>query len=148
MTLSEKAAYIKGLADGANIDFTADTGKVLKAVIDILEDIALSVEDLEDTSAALGDEIDDISADLTELESEIYGDEDDDEDDDDEDEELYEIVCPACGEKIFADGEKLEEGSTTCPACGEKLEFELPEECDGECDFSCGCGCDCENKDE
>ena len=39
MNVSEKAAYIKGLVDGLELDGTTKEGKVLAAIIDLLGDI-------------------------------------------------------------------------------------------------------------
>ena len=46
MTISEKVSYIKGLAEGLELDSTDKNSKVLKAIIELLEDVALTVEDL------------------------------------------------------------------------------------------------------
>ena len=46
MTLTEKAAYIKGLMDASELDKTSKEGKILAAVVDLLDDMALTVSDL------------------------------------------------------------------------------------------------------
>ena len=47
MTISEKVAYLKGLADGLNIDTEkSKEGKLLNVIIGILEEIGMSIEDL------------------------------------------------------------------------------------------------------
>ena len=43
MTLSEKAAYLKGLMDGLKLDTEKDENKVLAAVVDMLSDVAETV---------------------------------------------------------------------------------------------------------
>ena len=50
MNLTEKVAYIKGLTDGLKLDDNKDEVKVLKAITDLLEDLALTVADLEDAA--------------------------------------------------------------------------------------------------
>ena len=45
MTVSEKVAYIKGLAENAGFEDSAKD-KVVKAIIDVLEDIAAEVAQL------------------------------------------------------------------------------------------------------
>ena len=52
----------------------------------------------------------------------------DDEDDDEDDDELYEVVCPCCGDTICLNEGMLEEGSMNCPGCNELLEFDFDEE--------------------
>ncbi|MCI8553910.1 MAG: hypothetical protein HFJ80_03085 [Clostridiales bacterium] len=133
MTVTEKVAYLKGLAEGLSVDDTSKEGKLLKAVIDVLDDLAMSVEDLEDYTAELTEQVDAVDEDLDSLESAYYGDFDEDED---FDEEYYDITCPNCGDEFSVDEETLLEGGMECPNCGEHLEFDL--ECDCE-DEACGC---------
>ena len=49
--VTEKVAYLKGLIEGFSIDENSKEGKLLKAVMDVLSDLAVSVEDLEDYTA-------------------------------------------------------------------------------------------------
>ena len=53
---------------------------------------------------------------------------DDDDFDFDEDEDIYEVVCPTCGDSIMLNEQMVEEGSMSCPNCGELLEFDLEDE--------------------
>ena len=65
MTISEKVAYLKGLAEGLGVNAEdSKEGKVLAVVIDALEQIGLSIEDLENNVQELGEELDAISDDL------------------------------------------------------------------------------------
>ena len=47
MTLTEKAAYLKGLIEGYELNNDSKEGKVYTALIDLLDDLAMSVEDTE-----------------------------------------------------------------------------------------------------
>ena len=132
MTITEKVAYLRGLAEGMKLDSSTNEGKLTLAIIDTLDDIALTVSDLEDTVAELSAQVDEIDDDLGELEDEAYSDGCDDEDEDFDD-TLYEVECPSCGDIICLDEEMLDEGEIDCPNCGEKLEFDFE---DGDCD--CG----------
>ena len=132
MTISEKVAYLKGLSEGLNLDTETKEGKILSVVIDILEDIGLSIADLEENHLALGDEIDQLSNDLSDIEDIVYEDEEEDE------EEYFEVECPKCNEKITVDEGILEGGSIQCPNCGEKIEFDFDDET---------CPCCCEDED-
>ena len=139
MTLTEKVAYLKGLAEGLALDADKPEVKVINAMMDILDDLALSVSDLEDEVAIIGEQVDAIDEDLEELEECFYEEYDDcDCCDDDYDDEFdyYDVECPSCGEIISVDEEILEEGSINCPACNELLEFEI----------ECDCGC-CDDED-
>ena len=42
--LAERVSYIKGLMDGMNIDLATNEGKLFKAIVDVLDDMALSIE--------------------------------------------------------------------------------------------------------
>ena len=81
MNTSEKVAYVKGLAEGLGYDDTSKEGKILAAILDILEDVAHDIEDLEENAWDLGEAIDQVSDDLAEIEDVVY-DEDYDEDED------------------------------------------------------------------
>ena len=124
MGISEKIAYLKGLMEGMNVDTESNEGKLFAAVVDVLDEIALEVEDLTDEVVELGDGLDVISDDLSDVEDIVY-DEWDDDDDDDEEEECYATTCPECEEEIFFDDTMLEDGEIICPNCGAKLEFDL-----------------------
>ncbi|MDD4124947.1 MAG: hypothetical protein PHW77_04385 [Eubacteriales bacterium] len=73
MNVAEKAAYIKGLMEGMKFNTETDEGKLIKNIVDLLEDLSLSVQDLEDETATLGDYIDEIDQDLGEVEEEVFG---------------------------------------------------------------------------
>ena len=121
MGISEKIAYLKGLMEGMNVDTESNEGKLFAAVVDVLDEIALEVEDLTDEVMELGDGLDVISDDLSDVEDIVY----DDEDEEDEEEECYTTTCPECEEEIFFDDTMLEDGEVICPNCGAKLEFDL-----------------------
>ena len=147
MTISEKAAYLKGLMDGLELDTEKAEGKMIEKIVDLLGDMAKRLTDIEETTIAISDELDEIEEDLDAIEDFILDEEedyDDDEDDfedwddeddfedegfdyGDEDSIIYEVKCP-CGEIINFDEETLEEGSMTCPNCGELLEFSLEDD--------------------
>ena len=132
MTLSEKSAYLKGLMEGLKIDTEKSEGKMIAAIVDMLEEVAYSISDIEENAGAVSDELDQIEEELDTIEEYLYDDEDVDSDDDEEfdfgDEALYEVKCPTCNEVITIDESTIEEGSTVCPKCGEKLEFDMDDE--------------------
>ena len=140
MNLTEKAAYLKGLKDGLNLNTETAEGKLIAALIDLVDEMAASVTDIEDMSYAVSEELDAIEDELDAIE-EVLDDEfeEDYEDDDDEDEVdddgdyefdddvIYEVKCPTCGEVINLDEEMLDAGKIECPNCGEELEFDVSE---------------------
>ena len=148
MTISEKAAYLKGLMDGLKLDTEKAEGKMISAIVELLGDVTKKLTDVEDTTIAISDELDEIEEDLDAIEDYILDVEEDleeelDEEDDygfddgeeyeegfdfgDEDSIIYEVKCP-CGNIINFDEQTLEEGSIVCDECGELLEFSLEDE--------------------
>ena len=151
MEISQKVAYLKGLAEGLALDTETNEGKMIAAIVDLLGDMTKKVVDIEDTTIAISDELDEIEEDLDAIEDYIldeeddedddYGDEDgwdDDEDDEEDDGEegfdfgdeettVYEVQC-ACGNIIDFDEDVLESGSIVCDKCGETLEFSFDDD--------------------
>lgn len=148
MTNTERVSYIRGLAEGLELDENKKEVKVINAIIDLLDDMALSMSDLKDNVDDMADQLDAVDEDLGSVEDDLYGsgddsDEDDEDDEEDEDGCYYEVTCPKCNEKVCLPEEVIEKGQINCPNCGESLEFDLDEE-DG-----CGEGCCCgSEKDE
>ena len=68
MTNSEKAAYIRGLMEGMDLDPNAKETKLFNAIVDLLDDLSLSVEEMEDAYDELSGQVDEIDEDLGELE--------------------------------------------------------------------------------
>ena len=120
MGVSEKVAYLKGLMEGLKIDADSDNGKMFKAIIDVLDEVALEIEDLTDEVMEVGDGLDVVSDDLADIEEMVY----DDDEDEDDDEPVYMTTCPECEEKIYFDEDYLQDGTVVCPNCGAKLEFD------------------------
>ena len=146
MNLTEKAAYIKGLAEGLEIDKESKEGKIIAALLDLtgemaqeLASVRKDIDEIDDDLDYLNDYVEELDDDLESVENFLGGEDEDDEDDeddslfDDEDcdgdcegchgcdgEEYYEIVCPSCGETVCFDQE-LDPENLVCPACGEKF---------------------------
>lgn len=147
MDICEKISYIKGLSDGLDLDTTTKEGKILAAVIELLEDITEEICDIEDACDDICEQLDAVDEDLANLEDFVF------EEDCDcdcgcdcdcdcgccDDDGLYEIECPNCHDTIYLDEDMLEEETTTCPNCGTPLEF----------DFDCDCDCeDCDPEED
>ncbi len=123
MTISEKVAYLKGLAEGLDLDTTkSKEGKLISVMIGILEEIGLSLEDLEENTTALGEELDAVSDDLSDVEEVVFG------EDDDADDDFFEVECPTCGQELEIDESVLESGTVECPNCGGKFAVDLTDE--------------------
>ncbi|RHR10406.1 hypothetical protein DWX58_03095 [Pseudoflavonifractor sp. AF19-9AC] len=131
MTISEKVAYLKGLAEGLNLDTEkSKEGKLISVMIGILEEVGLSIEDLEENAQALGEEIDVLSDDLADVESVVFEDEDEDDEDESEDydDDWFEVECPTCEEPLIIDDKALAEGFIQCPNCETKYSLDLSDD--------------------
>ena len=127
MTISEKVAYLKGLAEGLDLDTQkSKEGKLISVMIGILEEVAMSIEDLEENALALGEEIDVLSDDLADVEDVVF--EDEDEDDEDDEDDYFEVECPNCEEPLVIDEDALEEGVVVCPNCETKFALDLTDD--------------------
>ncbi len=111
MTISEKSAYLKGLADGMKLDTETAEGKLIAGLLDLVGDIATTVETLDEDYAELSDYVDELDSDLGDLEEYVYL--------EDEDEDEYDF-----GEYEDCDGE--------CEGCHGCDDLEDLEALDGE----------------
>jgi ribosomal protein S27E len=155
MKSTERVSYIRGLAEGLELDADKKEVKVLNAIIDLLDDFAFSMSEMEGNLNDMADQVDAIDEDLGSLEDDFY-DEDDEEDDGDDEEDsddddtsgcYYEVTCPNCHETVCLSEDLVQQGQMECPNCGETLEFELSDEDDqdGCSDPECDCHKDPEN---
>ena len=128
--LSEKISYIRGLADGLELGEESSEAKVISAIIELLDDMAFSVEELEEQQDLLNDDLDEMDEIVGELEEYVYGDDYDDYDDI----TFEDVICPACGAEIELDEDMISDDGSSfiCPACHEEIDIDW--ECDGDCD--------------
>ena len=91
MTVTERVAYLKGLAAGLEIDPSSKEGKLFYGMIEALDDIAFEVSDLQEVVSELGEQVDMIDEDLDGLEEIVYDEDEEDEDEEEEDDELDDL---------------------------------------------------------
>ena len=149
--MKEKAAYLKGLIDGLGIDESTKEGKVIKAMSELLSEMADAVDGIDEDVTRAYDQINDLSEELEDLEADLYEDDDADESDEEEDEETsddeesdeddnadvagepyYEVACPACGNTVYVSEDDLDAGEAICPSCKVAFEVALADEEDDE----------------
>ena len=139
MSLTEKVAYIKGVVSGMNFDTATSEGKVIELIIDLLDDIAHDVTEIEEDVDSLNAYVEEVDEDLGFVEDIVYEDEEcnccDIEDfecdgdcsecicDEDCDScerggayDFFEVVCPTCNEKVYLDN-SLDPTKVRCPSC-------------------------------
>lgn len=129
MDIREKAAYVKGLLDGLELDKNDKQTKLLTAVVALLQDMADDIGILEQSYDDVCDQYDALDETVSEIAEYCFDDEDflDDEDSDDDGVE-YEFTCPTCGKTSYIDENSFDFGGMTCPNCGETLEFDFDDE--------------------
>ena len=153
MTVKEKAAFVKGLIEGLDLDDDKKETKAISAILEWMDSISSSFGNLEEDVDDICEQLSIIDEDLCDVEKEVFG-ENECSDCDcgcDEEGEFYEVKCPSCGKISCFDEGTLCDGQIDCPNCGEILEFDLSDlegcscgcEPECECDDDCDCGCHC-----
>ena len=72
MSLKEKVAYLKGLAEGLVLDADTKENKLMSVVIETLADMAEEIDSLNENALDIGEELDAISEDLADVEEFLY----------------------------------------------------------------------------
>ena len=130
MSINEKVAYLKGLAEGLELGTETKEGKLIAAIIDTLAVMAAEIEEINENALDIGEELDALSDDLAEVEDLLFDDDfdddddyddfldfdDDDEDDEDDDDDDdvdddSECGCEHCKGSSFM-------YEVECPSCG------------------------------
>ncbi len=124
MNLSERAAYIKGLADGLELDTDRKEAKVLLELLDLVSAMAGDVDGIGEDMDDIFDSVANLDEDLSLVEDELFGDGSGIYGDDE-----YEIECPNCQQVVTVDEDMLISGHVVCSNCGEKIEIEI-DDCD------------------
>ena len=168
--LGEEVAYLRGLAEGLDIDDKSKEGKMIGKIVEILgcfadkvEELEYSVVDLEDQVEELQYEVEELQQDVEDLEEWLYDEDedyddeddydeyDDEEEEDDEELSFIEMECPNCSEIVEIDEELLFDDSVdvVCPSCHAVILSSEDDEC-GDCDDEggcCGCGVEIHEED-
>ncbi|PKM45029.1 MAG: AraC family transcriptional regulator [Firmicutes bacterium HGW-Firmicutes-8] len=110
-----KIAYLQGLSQGLEIDTSSKEGRVLTGIIDILEQMADQLEDIEVAHGDLEEYVESIDEDLYDLEGDLFG-------EDELDDDMVEVECPNCREIVCFESEIVDDEDlieVTCPNCDE-----------------------------
>lgn len=113
--LVKKVSYLKGLMAGLDIQEESKEGRIFKAIVEVLDDMAEAIADIHANQVELENYVDSIDEDLFDLEDEVYeGDHEEEEGD------YVEVECPECHETVCFEADILDEDATvevTCPNC-------------------------------
>lgn len=144
--LIKKVAYLKGYAEGLDISPKSDEGKLIMKLIDVMAEMADTIEELNYRVDDIEDIQDELDETLLAVADDLYGDDDYDEYDDELDDEYddfmdeyddddefgdggsdyFEIECPNCGEDVMIDFDMIDDDSEiVCPNCHKEIELEF-----------------------
>lgn len=122
--MEEQASYLQSLKTEAKLDLSdpkerllselADTVSLLCHRVNLLTEV---YDGLNETLAAVEEQLDYLCDPDGEAEENVYGDE---EYFDGSERPLYQVKCPQCGEQFAVDENSLVKGFS-CPTCGEHL---------------------------
>ena len=136
--LTDRAAYLRGLADGMGIDREKNENRLMLEMLNLMDDMAQKISEMDEDVGELEAYVEDLDSDLSDVEDALFGDEDcdccDDDcnccDDDDEDEELS-FDCPHCGKTVMVKASDIDyDESPVCQYCGQPFFTDMPD--DGE----------------
>lgn len=141
MDLKEKASYIMGLLEGSKLDFSKEDNKILKAVVDLLKEMAENVCEIEKKNDENSILIDELDEDLANVEQDLYNNREDygccgkggcdcshdgeEFEEKDVKDKNYEISCSECGRVVELNDEIFENEDIVCPDCGSKINFDF-----------------------
>lgn len=132
--LYERVSYLRGLADGLQIDEDTKEGKLFLQIVDVMEEFSDAINELAEAHDELDEYVECIDEDLAEVEEEVFDDYYYDDYDYDEGEDFIEVECPNCEHTVFVEEEVIEDNDTDiiCPNCHEPIYLEFEEMDDDE----------------
>ena len=145
--VSKKVAYLKGMAEGMDLNEDTLQNRLILRMLEALEEISEELEAIEARQDEAEQYIDELDSDLGDVEEFLFADEDEEDDDcccghhhhhfdddEDEDDEEYdedddgegidfiEYECPHCKTSVYYDQEAFDlEEEHLCPECGKEL---------------------------
>ncbi len=122
----KKVAYVRGLADGLDLDMSSKGERIISEIIGVLEELADSITSLQQAQSELESYVESIDRDLWDVEEMLNEEMDEAEEDadyqkeEDDSENYIEVECPECHDFVCFDADLLEGDDIieiTCPNC-------------------------------
>ena len=142
--LTDRAAYLRGLADGMGLTRDTNENKLLLEMLSLMDEMAQKINELDEDVGELEAYVEDLDSDLGDMEEVLFGDEDecdccdcdddcdcDCDDCDCECEELEELAfdCPYCGEAVMLKAADIDyDQSPVCQHCGKPFFTDVEDE--------------------
>ena len=135
MSITKRVTYLRGMVEGLELERETKEQKVLHGIIEILDAIAVELEDLDADVMALDDDVSVLVEDMQDLEDTVFEPEEPDcccpsppsSHHHHSKPQFYTVQCPSCDNEITIDEDVLNMGVIDCPSCGEKLELDAEE---------------------
>ncbi|HEX7712971.1 MAG TPA: hypothetical protein VF531_03035 [Bacillota bacterium] len=121
--LKAKAAYLRGLIEGADFPKNEKEKLVWEGLMDFCDGIAADFGEMDESQNEFAEYIEAIDEDLSSLEKYFYNTSDSDEEDtdvvfsEDNGKPVMEMACPHCNEEIYFEDEPGNY-EVVCPECG------------------------------
>ena len=129
--LTDRTAYLRGLAEGLSIDREKAENRLLLEMLTVMDEMAQKMGEMDVDIGELDEYVESIDSDLGDIEDALFGeegefddDDDDDEDDDDEETEAFDedeelsFDCPHCGKTMQIKAADIDfDESPLCPNC-------------------------------
>ncbi len=145
--ITERTAYLRGLADGLNLDKEKAENKLLLEMLNVLDEMAQHITETDADLDELTEYVEDMDSDLADVEEVLFDEEDDcdccDHDCDDcdcdcdcddcdcdcdYDHELS-FDCPNCGKTVMIKASDIDfDESPVCSACGQPFFVDVEDE--------------------
>jgi uncharacterized phage infection (PIP) family protein YhgE len=142
-TITERTAYLRGLADGLNLDKEKAENKLLLEMLSVMDEMAQQLTETNADLDELTEYVEDMDSDLADVEELLFDEEDDcdcddcdcddcdcDCDDCDCDcEQELSFDCPNCGKTVMIKASDIDfDESPVCSACGQPFFVDVEDE--------------------
>lgn len=133
---SKKVSYLRGYAEGMELDSSSPEGKLILKMLDVMDEMAAAVNSIQDELDVLREDIELNDELVDDVYSQVFSDDDEIDDDalfDDYDtqDDLYEMECPNCHEDVMIEFDMInDDNAIVCPNCHKEipLEFDFDED--------------------
>ena len=124
--ITNRTSYLRGLAEGLNIDKEKAENKLMLEMLTVMDEMAGKIQELDTDLDELDEYVASMESDLSDVEDVLFAEEDELDDDDDYEEyaenEEIDVSCSNCGKEFtIRAGDVNFEGDVLCPACGKSI---------------------------
>lgn len=122
--ITDRTSYLRGLAEGLNIDKEKAENKLMLEMLNVMDEMAQKIQELDTDLDELDEYVAAMESDLSDVEDLLFsdGEGDDAEEDFDEEDEEIAVTCPHCGKEFTIETDDVNfEDDVLCPACGKSI---------------------------